>query len=527
MCYNAFYDKIKTVLAKGMNENMISVRNIFISFLIIVAVLFSTECLLSSKNKKDEEFYFESEENEKIMLLQFEHSTIDKFFTSATNVYNATQWYSTLDFKPELIKHTYPLIDMNTNKNNDDAFNIVVIGDSFVWGAYSLNRNELFWRLLENDFRSEGKNINVYGIGTTGANAYEELSWLTDSSLIEDLDPDFVIFGYVYNDSDDSVIIYSNEVNWREELPLLSSIENFFPNIYSNLIERISAKTMYTNKYSNSDYVDYDCAPPVLKGRFYEKYKEDFVKKLDDFATTVDFPIAVVTLPTIPNNMLLESLYEPLEELYFNCKNISYYNSVESFNKFSAFKHSKNYSVNIADFHPGSATNRFYADYIKDFLEKDFSHLIESIPDGFENSNNITINEYLPYRISLVKKSEDKNSTEYELLYPSKSEEYKVVGVEVKPYFLINPLGKEHIKLSFSEPVDISEIEISGEYNSVELYNTCVNPRLNYDDHSIYEMKNLTNNTFALKKSKDVTSILISADFDENANRKISISFKK
>jgi len=488
-------------------------------------VLFSTETILSLKNRKNDSYYSVLEENNNVLLMQFEHLSVDKIFMTATNVYNS-EHYDGLNIKPEL-KKGYPLINHLTDKTkSDDAFNIVVISDSFGFGAYSLNRNELFWRLLENDFRKEGKNVNVFGVGATGANAYEELSWLMDSSLIEDLEPDFVIFGYVYNDSDDSVDIDGEEVDWKQELPVLSLFGKIFPDIYNAIIQRITAKTMYNDKYKNSEYVSYDCAPPILKGRFYEKYKTDFVEKLDSFAGTVDFPVAVVTLPTVPNNLMLEKLYEPLDELYGECKNIRYYNSADSFSDFASLKHSKNYSVNAADFHPGSATNRFYADYIKSFMEEDYPGLVSSIPVTYEKTNDVIINEYLPYNISLNKVTENDTTVEYELEYPLISEDHSFIGMKIKPY-LINPLGKEHIKLSFAVPSELSGISLDGEFSKAEVYYTYINSNLNYDDHSVHRAKKSEDGAFVFDKDKEITSVLLSADFDANISRKITLKIEK
>lgn len=504
----------------------ISLRNLFAVLLTICMVLLTVEAVLFIKNRKDDTYYSVLEEKQNVLLMQMEHLSVDKMFMTATNVYNS-RFYDGLSVEPEL-KDGYPLINHLTDETKiEDAFNIVVISDSFGFGAYSLNRNELFWRLLENDFRAEGKKVNVFGVGATGANAYEELSWLTDSSLIEDLEPDLVVFGYVYNDSDDSIDVEGDEVNWKEELPILSVLEKFLPNIYNGIIQRITAKTMYNEKYKNSEYVSYDCAPPIVKGRFYEKYKTDFVEKLDSFAGTVDFQVAIVTLPTLPDNLMLEKLYEPLDELYSECKNIRYYNSAESFSDFASFRHSDNYSVNVADFHPGSATNRFYADYIKNFIEEDYPELVEKISETYLNTNNVIINEYLPYNISLKKVSEDEETVEYELKYPSLTEEHSFIGLKIKPY-LINPLGKEHIKLSFAVPEELSDVKISGEFSRADVYYTCVNEKLNYDDHGVYETKKTDNGIYVFnQKDKEITSVLISADFNENADRKITLTFTK
>lgn len=512
-----------------MKNNKQSLRNLAIALAVIMLALSCVETILFLKDRRTDAYYAVSEENRNVIELQAERYFEDNFFTSATNVYNAKSMYKTLNFTPEL-KRGYPLIYDITNETKiEDALNIVVIGDSFVWGAYSTNRNELFWRLLENDFRKDGVRVNVFGVGTTGANAYEELSWLTDYSLIEDLNPDLVIFGYVYNDSDDSVVINGNTVNWNKELPILSKVKKLFPNIFEKLIERISAETMYTNKYSDSEYISYDCAPPILKGRFYEKYKTDFVEKLDKFAATVDFPITVVTLPTIPNNKMLEALYEPLEGLYASCENVRYYNSAENFGEFASSKHNGNYSVNIADFHPGSATNRFYADYIKAFIESDFSYLIENYSGTYSETNNVIINEYLPYRVSPTKTLEDENTVTYKVEYPAVTEPHTMHGIEISSYYLVNPLGRHHIKLAFSNPINIDEIKLDGEYSDIDISYTRINSKLGYDDHNVFNFESEEKNTYTVEPTEQITAILISADFNEDRakSRKIDITFSK
>ena len=132
----------------------------------------------------------------------------------------------------------YPLIDLKTTeKYNDETVNIVVIGDSFVWGDGCTNRNELFWRLLERDLRAEGYNCRVYGVGIGAANAYEELSWLTQSSLTHDLKPDIVIFGFVHNDPADGVklkyLLQNNNVHLSERYPFFGMIEAAFPSLFA------------------------------------------------------------------------------------------------------------------------------------------------------------------------------------------------------------------------------------------------------------------------------------------------------
>lgn len=506
-------------------ERKNSIRNLCLAIVVVFLVFAFTEAVLFLQSRKGEEFAAVAAENSNVMILQSEHMSLDELFMSGTNVYNM-KYYDNLIAKPEF-KVGYPLINHLTDETEiEDAVNIVVIGDSFVFGAYSLNRNEIFWRVLENDFRKDGKRVNVFGVGATGANAYEELTWLKDTTLVEDLDPDLVIFGYVYNDADDSIDIEGSEVDWENELPFLKVMGRLMPNITAKLIERVSARTMYTDKYQNSEYVGIDGAPPVLKGRFYDKYKADFVEKLDEYAATASFPVAVVTLPNIPDSYMLEALYEPLEELYSETENLSYYNSIDDFNKFASLKHRNNYSVNIADFHPGSATNRFFADYIKNFIQEDFADIFKKTEHSFENSGRVIINEYLPFGTAPEKTSENETETVYKIKYPSEGV-HSVYGIEVESYFLKNPLGKEHIRLSFSEGINIEEIRAEGQYSNIEIYYTCTNEKLNYDDHSIFECDKTSDGAFVADKNRKITSVLISADFENAESRELLLTFKK
>lgn len=515
--------------SKVKKNAIIPLRNFAIAVLALILFASVNEAMLAASNRKPENYDSVRDENPHLLLLQSERSMNDNsLFAAEINAYNVAQMYETLDFVPEFNKK-YPLVDINSKIDSEESFNIVVIGDSFVWGAGTLNRNELFWRLLENDLRKEGKNVNVYGVGVTAANAYEELAWLTDGSLVEDLDPDLVIFGYVYNDPDYFITDRGGLVDMKGKLGFLEPLKKFFPNTYQALIESIIARTMYTEKYSDGDYVHlgYEGAPPVLKGRFYEKYKADFVEKLDAYAATVDFPIAVMTLPTLPNNVMVEQLHKPLDGLYAQCKNIRFYNCIEEYNDFASPKHSKNYQVNVADFHAGSATNRFYADYIKEYILTDYADDIGNLPQDYKAESAYTINDYLPYGVSPVKISEDEKSVTYEIEYPSTDEPYNMHGIEVSPYYLVNPLGREHIRLSFADDVKISSVRTDGQYDDIQLYYTRTNEKLGYDDHTVYDFSRKDGSTFGVEDGESVASVLISADYSQGKDRKIEIIFEK
>lgn len=277
---------------------------------------------------------------------------------------------------------------------------------------------------------------------------------------------------------------------------------------------------MYDNKFSDKDFVTIN-GVPLLTGGFLKEYKENFCEKLDSYAADVDFPICVMTLPNHPHNDMTKALFKPLHKLYRSYENIVFYDCLAEFNRFASKKHSENYYVNPDDGHPGSATNKFYADYIMDFIRKDFPHLLKN-NKGFEAKKEIIINEWLPYDISLKKTSENS----YTFRYPSADEKHTIHGIEFDDsYFLTYPLGKEHIRLNFADSINISGINAQGEYNNLQLYYTCINKELGYDDHSIYEFTTDGGDAFSVSPDIEITSVLVSAEFDAEANRNITLSF--
>lgn len=321
------------------NSIAIHFRNLTIYLLVIIFATVGAEAVLAQKNSG---YDYPATHNTKTLLLQMESSPLDHILMTSTNVTNVNSMLPENSPTLTMTSSGYPLLKNLTSAELDDALNIVVIGDSFVWGAQSLNRNELFWRVLENTLRDNGIKANVYGVGATGANAYEELSWLCDSTLVEDLDPDLVIFGYVYNDAEYATGISSDDLNYNKTfLSLPDFFTNNFPNISSSFSSKIAANSMYNDEYSDIEYFPVDGAPPILKGRFYEKYEKDFCQKLDSFAENADFPICVMTLPPTPANSTTEALFKPLKNLYASYKNIYYYNSINEFNRFASKKHEK------------------------------------------------------------------------------------------------------------------------------------------------------------------------------------------
>ena len=131
----------------------IPLRNTLIIMLCLVFVLFGTEKLL--EKNQDEQSLNKSEfshENFSVRYMNYMKSPAENRNTSAM-VSKYLKMFNTL-LPDELISNVpaadYPLIEVyGKEQYPDQTFNIVVIGDSFVWGDGCTNRNELFWRQLE------------------------------------------------------------------------------------------------------------------------------------------------------------------------------------------------------------------------------------------------------------------------------------------------------------------------------------------------------------------------------------------
>ena len=203
----------------------IPLRNLLVVCLCAVCVLFVSEKIVrKNNNENDVSVNEQKKEDFSVRYMNYVKNPIVRTKTAGIQTF-----FTMLDLE-ELLDFVsdapYPLVDVYGKKQYPkDTYNIVIAGDSFVWGDGCTNRNELFWRLLEQKLEEKGYNCRVYGVGTAGATAYEELSWLTETDMIEELSPDILIMGFVENDPDPSTSIQGLQTNeLKEKLPLLKKM---------------------------------------------------------------------------------------------------------------------------------------------------------------------------------------------------------------------------------------------------------------------------------------------------------------
>ena len=516
----------------------VSLRNTVILLIVFVLTLNSAEYFLQKSTFTDNPDSYK--DIIKVYMMGFEKSSNNQLRSSYT-IENLFE-YETAVVEKSLQKSddVYPLIeDISTgNTYDENTVNIVVLGDSLVWGAACLDRNELFWQILEKDLRKKGYNCRVFGVGILGANSVEELNWLTNTSLVKDLNPDLVLFGYIFNDPDPYSFLDTKKAFVffeNKETHVSSLLKKIFPNISERLKNNIIAKTMYSAEKSNEAFLFSGgivrSTIYILKGEMYEQFENRFVCPVDDFAINSNFPISVTTLPLPIAYQIQKALYKPMHTLFSEYTNVSFYDCLDEMkHNFFSHKHHDNYFVSSEDSHPGSATNRFYADYIINFLEKDYADVLGKSSGKDLNNYDIFINDCMPGKLNLTEESRTDSCVTYTLDYPSYNKQYSFLHYDFDNYFLNYPLGQDYIKLSFSQPQDLDSITITGDgIENIDLYYTKLNEKLNYDDHKIlpFGTKSSDGKTWTDDTSDKVMSLCIHADCKNDDGSKLQITISK
>lgn len=454
----------------------IGVRNFLIIFFVLIALLFAADKLLPVFSVQiNPELY-----DDNVDFMRLEKTPVERFLT-VTEARELCRRNNT-DVSGYTVGK-YPLIDdmPSTEATDDRTAEIVVIGDSFVWGDNSLNRNELFWRQTERILRSKGYDCRVTAIGMAGANAYEEIEWC--ENYLKEHTPDLVVFGYVFNDTlRDSGEEPKENDELSDYIPVLKPVEILFPNIYDRLDAYIAAKTLYVDKY---DAHRQDSLRGILKGDVKAYYKKHFADRLDAISKQTGVPAVVMTLPVIPHSVNFKELFKPLKDIYAGTS-VKFYDLYPAFDAFYSAKHKKNVFVNPGNNHPGSAVHYFYASFLSDALERDFPAVLGEKKNESLLSRVINVNECTPCGIDLELIAQSGSQAEYTFAYPGRQTR-RYLFSQTDRYWLTYPWGKSYIKLSFENPVDISSLQLSGAPpEKTEICYTRVNDCLGYDDNTLF-----------------------------------------
>lgn len=506
-------------------NSLIGIRNFGIIIIVALSILVIIDKvlpLLSFDNHSNE-----YHEGKNVCFMRYEKTQVESLLTveeAKKQILQAGIDFSEYGSNKE---REYPIVDdmPSTEYTDNRTVEITVFGDSFVYGDASLNRNELFWRQAEHMLRKKGYDCRVTAVAMAGATAYEEIKWY--ENYLKYNTPDLVVFGYVHNDALSNTSIAERKngeldgLDYDIILPCLKPIKAVLPNIYARLTDYFDAKTMYSEKYGFR-WRGTDIS--VLKDDLQEEYQAYFADKLDAIVKETKIPAVVMTLPSIPGNLTLKEFVKPLKEIFADTS-VNYYNLTNDFDRYYSIKHRDNLFVNPDNPHPGSATHYFYATYLVNKLETDFRDVLGKKYDHSLQSQIININDCTPYQIDLQLISQSEHYAEYDFAYPTERS-HSFLFYTIEPYWLTYPIDKSYIKLSFENPVDLTEIELSGvEADKAEIYFTKINKRLGYDDNHMYLIPAVEKDHELVGsiQNTEITSLCIHVDDDAVLNGKLKL----
>lgn len=402
----------------------------------------------------------------------------------------------------------YPLwringCDNEFGKHRETKKRILLLGDSFIWGDGSENSNYLWWRQLQQLIDKNGySECEIVPVGYFGASAQDELNWLTQTDMLSQINPDLIIIGYVSNDGE-----YVNSSGMKvpklledkdyESTLFFRVLRFLFPNVEYVLNQKLLKHDQNNSPHDNATGYPYEERELVTVSHEYlKKYKRTVIDPLADCLNNLDIPSFVVFTPSMPSLDYYEKRFGVIEKIYKK-NGIRTYNPVADY--VSAYANDNNLAdgINIVNSHPGTATNKYIADYIYNIMYDNYAYVLGR--KCVQQKEEIEVNDWFPHSVMPIN-----NDGNIRFSYPLSDDENR---------FLYLPVGKSYIMLAFSHPVDIEEIQFECESltcKEIELWVTHVDEEKGYDTKEMISIGRANNNAGLFKcNMRNVTSIRV------------------
>jgi len=403
----------------------------------------------------------------------------------------------------------YPLMAIKGRAEiSEEHPKILVVGDSFVWGEGLTNTNQIWWRIMATELERRGYDCQVIAAGYCGAATVDELDWLENTSILEDIKPDLILLGYVTNDDfvDPDYHIYRPSYLGLVESHTRKLNEHLrpdvaFPNLYNIIVE----KNIRVGALKGDGYTT---AP--IEGRDWDYYKENALRPLGAFARELGIPLALIMTPEAPRE-IFGDLYRVLFPLFEEAGLVAYSPLDEFMKRYPnpGYRYLRASRVNT---HPGPATSWFLGKYAADVVEQNYASILGDKRTQ-EKAYQIEINDWLPYMLDPRALQESDHVSRYVIEYPDQSSRPDYENY-AHGNFLTLPVNKKYVKLNFKNPVRLSCVKIEGEdLLSCEVWTLGVNEKLGFDDQKPVRLGRRKGGAcvWGDKGKRDVTSLLISA----------------
>ena len=290
-------------------------------------------------------------------------------------------------------------------------------------------------------------------------------------------------------------------------------INSFFKFLCPNLYKKINF--LLTSKYSSINpkfgmaYYQYEAT--ITSSLFLEKYSKNVLTPLKQYLDNyANVPYFFVDIPFYTSEE--HEKYFSNVKKQFDKQKIQFYDLLPIY-KFETGDYDINiYQINPSNGHPGTKTTEFSARKVLEILENNYQNILGQKTDI--RMNDIIINDPMPRNINLQKINYDT----YTFNYPS---------VNSKNSFLYMPINEKYIKLNFMYPVDLKNIEITGDnINNIDIYINKINEELGYDDQKMHHVTANNNNIWNINYNQ-VTSINLHIDIKNGDSSAITIKFIK
>lgn len=327
---------------------------------------------------------------------------------------------------------------------------ILVVGDSFVWGDGYANANDLWWRQLARELRRRGYHgIDVVAAGVSATSTQDHLHWLRDLKLLENIEPDVLVLGYVTNDADMKDAegrVYVKQLGRDGRIPSWRALDRTLGRVAPKLATQLKQQLMRKWESRLTDIYPYnEWELKLLESPNIDAYRR-IVAELGEFVRSRGVPFFALTLPNSPDREKFEPRHRPIAPI-FAAAGLPFHDVLDDFVKaYPAVGEVLRWGINPANGHPGPVSTRFYAREAANILERDFPALLgpKTAPPRDLEPN---INDWMPPAAEVRRIGPG----EWELTYP-----------EPGAPALLLPLGKPHVLLAFAEPVAIKNIKVSG-----------------------------------------------------------------
>jgi hypothetical protein len=299
----------------------------------------------------------------------------------------------------------------------DASHTILVMGDSFVWGPPYITLNHLWWRQLSIELERRGyRDVEVVAVGHPGWSTHRQLECA--KTLIPDLKPDVVIWGYVTNDPDEKVVrqIFDSQDRPPYGQRIRNKLKWLLPNLtfkFESLRgEKLAAQ--YTGPDYGYAYADWELK--LLEGENLARYRQT-VEQVGAFVKDLGIPTFLVTLPHFPGREYFEPRYAPVLPAW-QAAGVPVLNTLDEFvdrygDAPASGPESLKWGINPSDSHPGPTATHFLAVMAADYLERAWPQVLG--PKDAQSPHELVINDWLPSDLGVRQVGRG----EYELHYPA------------------------------------------------------------------------------------------------------------